>query len=157
MKRMIDNDLIATDNGTVQIGKDLEVDGKIHVNEASDIIDKDGKPIAGGGGGGAEWKNYTSSVDENKILLWEIHVVEDSQGLEGFYYLRDITSTYYGVPASAQGGTACGLVSVYFRKPQGASLWTVSPTSGYTFSGSTISALSTSSITCAITRVLVQS
>lgn len=155
MKRMIDNDLIATDNGVVQIGKDLEVDGKIHVNEASDIIDKDGKPIARGGG--AEWKNYTSLVDKNKILLWEIHVVEDSQGLEGFYYLGDISTTYYGVPASAQGGTACGLVSVFFSKPQGAPLWTVSPTSGYIFSGSTISALSTSSITCAITRVLVQS
>lgn len=153
MKRMIDNDLIATDNGTVQIGKDLEVDGKIHVNQASDIIDKDGKPIAGGGG--VEWKAYSALVPENKILMYEIHVSQGSDGLEGWIYLCQLTLSYYGVPVSARGGTACGTVSIGFNKPQGETLWTVYPTSGFIVDGTTISQIPTANITCTITRVLV--
>lgn len=110
MKRMIDNDLIATDNGTVQIGKDLEVDGKIHVNQASDIIDKNGKPIAGGGG--AKW--VPSSYPECKdSLLVEIEFSISSQGITSYF-----TTTYdenHGrcISLYGQGGSFIGLANIY--------------------------------------------
>ena len=154
MKRMIDNGLVSTDNGTAQIGKDLEVGGKIHVNQASDIIDKNGKPIAGGGG--ADWKMYSALVDESKILMYEIQVHDETDWAEGFGYFRLLSSSsYYGVSVGAEGGTSSGVVSISFSKNEANHLWTVSPTHGFVVQGSSLRALDTSLITCTITRVLV--
>lgn len=110
MKRMIDNDLVSTDNGTVQIGKDLKVGGKIHVNQASDIIDKDGKPI--GGGGGVKWVPYSYPECKDSILM-ELKFEDNNQGITSY-----LTTTYhqnygYCIPLYGQGGGLIGLANAY--------------------------------------------
>lgn len=110
MKRMIDNDLIATDNGTVQIGKDLEVDGKIHVNQASDIIDKNGKPIAGGGG--AKWVPYSYPACKDSLLI-ELHFLDSSLGLSSYLTTAYHEDGAYCIPLQGAGGSMIGLANTY--------------------------------------------
>lgn len=110
MKRMIDNGLVSTDNGTVQIGKDLEVDGKIHVNQASDIIDKNGKPI--GGGGGVKWVPYSYPACKDSILI-ELKFFDPSQGITSYYTTSYQEDGAYCIPLSIAGGSATGLACVY--------------------------------------------
>lgn len=110
MKRMIDNDLISTDNGTVQIGKDLEVGGKIHVNQASDIIDKDGKPI--GGGGGVKWVPYSYPECKDSILI-ELYFLDSSMGISSYLTTAYHEDGGYCIPLYAQGGSMTGLACTY--------------------------------------------
>ena len=110
MKRMIDNGLVSTDNGTVQIGKDLEVGGKIHVNQASDIIDKNGKPIAGGGG--AKWVPYSYPACKDSLLI-EIEFSDDNQGITSYLTTSYHEYSGYCIPLYGQGGALMGLANVY--------------------------------------------
>lgn len=148
MKRMIDNDLVSTDNGTVQIGTDLEVGGKIHVNQASDIIDKDGKPIAGGGG--VKWVPY-SHQDLHESILVELNFSVGSQGIDSYF-----TTTYdenYGrcISIYGQAGSFIGLANVY---PSQDEHYTVYKILKITTNG--IESIPTSDSTCTISRVLVK-
>ena len=131
MKRMIDNDLVSTDNGTVQIGKDLEVGGKIHVNQASDIIDKDGKPIAGGG---VKWVPY-SYPECKECILMELKCNDDELGITS--YLTTAYHEYggYCIPLYGQGGAFIGLANTY------------EDTNNHTYVVSSVLKLSTSGIT----------
>lgn len=82
MKRMIDTDaFVITENG-VQFGKDIEVDGKIHINEAEDIVDKNGNPVitGGGGGGGGIEISMTPPTDTTKIVGHYIEYWDENGG-----------------------------------------------------------------------------
>ena len=63
--KQIGNALIEQD-GNILIGKDLEVDGKMTVNSASNIITKDGSSIGGlpfdSASGKATWGDYEYSL-----------------------------------------------------------------------------------------------
>lgn len=52
LRKALEEQVSEKDDGSgIEFGKDVTVDGKFHVNEFSDIIDKEGKSISSGGGG----------------------------------------------------------------------------------------------------------
>lgn len=55
-------DALIEEDGNILIGKDLEVDGKMTVNSASDIITKDGSSIGVSASGKATWGDYEYSL-----------------------------------------------------------------------------------------------
>lgn len=69
-----------TDSG-VELGKDLNVDGKIVVNSADDVVDINGQPIAGGGGG-------------SEFYIHHGYVQDDSFNTYSFKLLSRVSTAY---------------------------------------------------------------
>lgn len=69
LRKALEEQVSEKDDGSgIEFGKDVTVDGKFHVNEFSDIIDKDGKSISSGGGGSLYLHNMTLGVPDGRKL-----------------------------------------------------------------------------------------
>lgn len=108
MRRMLPNDAFTVEDGDVLFGKNVEVDGKIRLNGAEDLTDKDGNPLIGGGGGGGIEILDAPPADTSKILFLLFSTTTASTGKSGY------TMTPY--PGSGEATIICGAGGATFTK-----------------------------------------
>lgn len=94
------------ETNTVEVGTNLNVDGKLSLNEANDLVDKDGNPLIQGGGAKL-YKHSVQSIDLSTFrtgasFTFYSHTLSESlTGLTSFDLLAKLDEFDYGTESGA--------------------------------------------------------
>lgn len=115
MRRMIPNDAFSIEDGNVLFGKNIEVDGKVRLNGAEDLTDKDGTPLIGGGGGGGGIEILDAPPADTSKILFLLFSTTASNDKSGYAMTPYPGSGEATIICGSGGGTyAKNLVGLYY-------------------------------------------